>query len=68
MTVATAPQTWVEWADFFSKTLIATAGLLVSIATLVVTYAEKHRAEAEQVLATRRSDELTPRRRWRKPL
>lgn len=46
--MATRPQTWVEWADFCSKSLIATAGLLVSIATLVLTQAEKQRAAAEQ--------------------
>ncbi|SEN64868.1 hypothetical protein SAMN05192583_3250 [Sphingomonas gellani] len=56
--MATAPKTWVEWADFFSKTLIATAGLLVSAATLVLTYAEKQRAQAEQALATRRNAEI----------
>ncbi|WP_298089950.1 hypothetical protein [uncultured Sphingomonas sp.] len=46
--MATAPKTWVEWADFFSKTLIAIAGLLVSVATLVLTQAEKARAASEQ--------------------
>ena len=55
--MATAPKTWVEWADFFSKTLIATAGLLVSVATLVLTQAEKRRAGAEQKLAEQRRAE-----------
>ncbi len=43
--MATAPQTWTEWADFWSKTLIATAGMLVSVAALVLTHGERTRAE-----------------------
>jgi hypothetical protein len=46
--VATPPKTWVEWADFFSKTVIALAGLAFSGATLILTQAEKSRARAEQ--------------------
>lgn len=44
--MAKAPETWVDWADFFSKTVIAVAGVAISATTLVLGTAEKRRADA----------------------
>ncbi|MBB3695265.1 hypothetical protein [Sphingomonas sp. BK580] len=59
--MAQAPKTWVEWADFFSKTLIAAAGLFVSIATLVFAQAERNRAHKEKLLTDRLNAESARR-------
>lgn len=42
------PQTWNDWADFFSKSVLGIAALGVTAGTAVITHSEKSRAEAEE--------------------
>jgi hypothetical protein len=49
--MTTRPQTWVDWADFLSKTVIAVAALVVTVGVAVVTHGEEQRSAAQKALA-----------------
>lgn len=48
--MAQRPKTWIEWADFFSKSVIAVAALAVTIGTTILTQFEQRRANAAKEL------------------
>lgn len=42
------PATWNDWAELFSKTIVAVAALAVTVGTVFISHSETGRAQAEQ--------------------